>query len=253
MRPQTLLLALCLLWPVASTAQASGQDCATKPKKSGAAIYLTKEEIDEIRRGSGCKSFVRQIVALKKRMSTTGIETNFYDLKILPVTELVKGRKGRYYAVYLRDARRKRRFQFRGGRYVIRRFDTRFRASLAAFTRDVIAPLQGGLTYALYVRGSASSRPMRRKRKQSKKISFDTIEYLREAGADIYDANARGTVEVERRYGNEELPYLRAAFLSKMMGDSVPFARPTILQSAVADTKSRKAQFAEILLFVEWN
>ena len=120
------LAALCL----GVTAVASGVPAATPENK---AIYLTPQEIEEIRRGSACKAFVRQIVQLKKKMSTTGIASDFYELKVLPVTEMVKGQKGRYYAVYLRDARRKRRFQFPGGRYVIRRFDTRFRASLSAF------------------------------------------------------------------------------------------------------------------------
>ena len=223
---------------------------AAEPDK---AIYLSPEEIEEIRQGSACKSFVRQITDLKKQMSTSGIQTNFYELSVIPTNELVKGRKGKYYAVFLRDARRKRRFQFPGGRYVIERFDSRFQESIAAFTRDVLAPLQGGLEYQLYVRGSASSRPMRRERKQDKDFPFEKVEFLKAAGEELYDANQPASVSFNESYGNDELPYLRAAFLQKVVGDTIPFATPQRLESTVSDSRSRKEQFAELLLFVGWQ
>ena len=186
-------------------------------------------------------------------MSTTGIKTNFYELSVLPTNELIKGKKGQYYAVYLRDARRKRRFQFPGGRYVINRFDTRFRASIAAFTREILAPLQGGLEYELYVRGSASSRPMRRTRKQAKRFKFDRVQFLKSAGDEVYDANNTLAVTFDERYGNEQLPYLRAAFLQKVVSDTIPFAAPTMVESTVSESRSRKEQFAELLLSVGWQ
>ena len=217
------------------------------------AIYLSPAEIEEIRQGSACKNFVRQIIALKKRMSTTGIETDFYDLRVIPTTELVKGKAGTYYAVVLKDARRKRRFRFPGGRYVIKRFNTRFRASLAAFTRDVLAPLQSGVEYELYVRGSASARPMRRSKRQSKKMRFESVEFLPRVGEELYDANAKKSRDVPKRYGNEDLPYLRAAFLQKIVGETIQFAKPKMLQSVVSESKARAEQYAEILLFVSWR
>jgi hypothetical protein len=237
----------------ASFLLAFGSVTAIAQKGGKAAIYLTEKEIEEIRKGSACKSFVRQIVELKKQMAAAGISDDYFDLRVIPTDELVKGKKGTYYAVYLRDAKRKRRFQFSGGRYVIKRFDTRFRAALASFTRKVLAPLHGGLDYALYVRGSASSRPMRRERKMDEKFAFEKVDFMHAAGEEFYDANRSSSKTFADRYGNEELPYLRAAFLQKVVGDTIPFARPKMLESIVSDSRSRKEQFAEILLFVDWQ
>lgn len=242
---RTFLLCLCLgLAANLHIAQAKTPDDA---------IYLTSQELDEIRRGSACKSFVKQILQLKNRMSSTGITTDFYDLRVIPTTEMVRGKSGTYYAVVLKDAKRKRRFRFGGGRYVIKKFRTRFRASLAAFTRDVLAPLQSGIEYQMYVRGSASSRPMRRTKRQSKKLRLDAVKYLPAIGEDYYDANAVESRSLPNKYGNDDLPYLRAAFLQKIVGETLPFATPVVLESKVSDSKSRSKQFAEILLFVSWQ
>ena len=174
-------------------------------------------------------------------------------MRIIPTTELVKGKSGSYYAVVLKDARRKRRFQFPSGRYVIRRFKTRFRASLAAFTRDVLAPLQSGVEYDLFVRGSASARPMRKSKRQLKRMTFDEISYLPEVDDIYYDANDRKSRILPEKYGNEDLPYLRAAFMQQIVGETIKFAKPKILQSTVSTSKARSKQYAEILLFVSWQ
>lgn len=248
-------------------AQASGADClpqlhlvqsadrrparAASPAADEPAIYLTPAEIEEIREGSACKRFVRQILALKKKLSETGLKTNFYDIDIIPNNELVKGKKGTYYTVYLKDARRRRRLQFPDARYVLRR-TRRLRASLSKFVRDVVAPLQSGVRYTLYVRGRASARTMR-PRRQVRRQRFDQVTYLPETSADVYDANQTRTVEIGRRYDNETLPFLRAAFLQKTVADLIPFAAPKILESKVSDSRARREQFAELLLFVEWK
>ncbi len=229
--------------PAAASGSASGVN----------ALFLTPDEIEEIKRSSSCKRLVRQIVDLKKRMANEGLETDFYELSVIPTDELIKDQRGTYYAVYLKDARRKRRFQFPGGRYVIRRFETRFRRALTTFVRDVLKPLHGGVEYALYVRGSASSRPMRRSRRQRRSHRFEEVTYLPKAGDNLYDGNRNASVTFERRYGNDELPYLRAAFLQKIVADFFPLSTPVMLESQVADSRSRSEQYAEILLYVDWQ
>lgn len=216
------------------------------------AIYLTPEEIQDIRSGSACKSALRQVLALQEKMSGVGIETDYYSLKIIPTDELVRGHKGKYYAVALKDARRKQRLYFPSGRYVIRKFDNRFKASFSAFARDVLAKFGGGLDYNFYVRGSASAVPMRRSLKLAKDFKIHGIDFLPKAAEGVYDGNRRSSLDIPPRYGNEELPYLRAAFLKRAVEQFVPFAQPTILESEVSQSRSRKQQFAEFLLFVEW-
>jgi len=219
--------------------------------KSG--VYLSPAEIEEIKSGSGCKNTVRQIVALKKKMAASGLSTDFYELSILPNEQLVKGKQGSYYTVFLKDAERKERFHFRGGVYTIEDFDTRFRGSLSQFVREVLAPLHGGVQYSLYVRGSASSRRMSGKREISEEFPFKSLSYLQNVAPDLYDANASGSVTFGQRYGNEELPYLRAAFLQKIVADMYPLSKPEVLQSMVSESRSRSEQYAELLLFIEWQ
>jgi hypothetical protein len=220
---------------------------------NGPGLYLTPAEIAEIKSGTGCKSTVRQIVALKKKMAAAGLNTDFYELSILPQDQLIKGQVGSYYAVYLKDAQRKERFQFGGGDYTIEDFDTRFRGALSQFARELLAPLHGGVEYKLYVRGSASSRRMKGKRKIEEQFPFASVTYLPSAGADLYDANASQSVNFSERYGNDDLPYLRAAFLQKIVTDMYPLSPPTVLQSTVSESRSKSEQYAELLLYIEWQ
>jgi len=222
--------------------------------QNDAAIFLTPDEIEDLRKNSACKQIVRQLVELRNEMRTgDGVSTDFYDLRLIPTDELIKDQKGSYYALYLKDARRRRRFQYPGGRYVLKRVDTRFRASLTQFVRDVLAKVHGGVEYKLYVRGSASSKPMRRKRKQARSYPFETITYHPQVGEDLYDANQEREVSIEKRYGNEELPYLRAAFMKQVVQNYFPLTELAMLESTVAETKSKSAQFAEVIMFIDWE
>ena len=94
---------------------------------------------------------------------------------------------------------------------------------------------------------------MRRTKRQTKKLKLSEVEYLPAVGEDYYDANDVKMRSLPNKYDNDDLPYLRAAFLQKIVSDTLPFAKPIVLQSKVSDSKSRSAQFAEILLFVSWK
>jgi hypothetical protein len=94
---------------------------------------------------------------------------------------------------------------------------------------------------------------MRGNRKLDKQFPFASVSYLPSAGTDLYDANASQSVSFGERYGNDDLPYLRAAFLQKIVTDMYPLSPPTVLQSTVSESRAKSEQYAELLLYIEWQ
>ncbi len=223
-----------------------------KAQKSDAKIYLSTEEIEEISKGTACRNLVKQFFDLQKRMGADGLESDFYDLKIISTAELVAGKKGRYYVLYLKNAADRARFKFPGGRYVISEFETRFRGALSAFVRETLAIIEGGADYELYVRGGSSSTPMSIPRTLVEGRAYTSISYLPKIRDNLYAEEATGTRAVPNAYTNEDLPFLRAAFLKDVVKEFYPLKDPVVLESEVASSDDTSEQFAEILLFVDW-
>jgi hypothetical protein len=224
MRLRYLLMSLLVaaLLPVTAWAQ------ETKGK-----IYLSSEEIAEIQRGTACRKLVKQFFALQKRMGVSGIQTENYDLKIMPERELIENQPGKYYIVYLKDATKRARFGFPGGQYVIQDFETRFRQSLTAFVRDILSVIEGGAPYEIYTRGSSSATPMSQKRLLVKGREYTSIEYLRKVDKERFTAEDPGVHNCEKAYSNKDLPFLRAEFLKRVVHDFYPLKQPKVLQSEI--------------------
>jgi hypothetical protein len=233
----------------AAHAQAPESGSAPLPK---ADIYLTPAEIEEIRKGSACRNLVQQFFKLQKEMGTSGLTTDFFELKILPVDELVTGQKGKYYAVYLKDATKSERFQFAGGRYVIDDFKTRFNQSLSQFVRGALAVVAAGADYELYVRGGSSSTPFSVKRELVPGHLYRKITFLPKNGEGTFANAPTPARSVPNEYKNDDLPFLRAAFLQDIVSGFFPLKQPAILESSVSTSSNAGEQYAEILLFVDW-
>ena len=235
-----------------AVALSGGNPLVSEVKSPKANVYLTAEEIAEIQKGSGCKNLVRQFFALQRKMGERDLATDFYDLKILPTDELVDGRKGKYYAVYLKDATKRARFAFPGGRYVIDDFKTRFRLSLTKFVREILATIEGGADYEIYVRGSGSATPMRTKRTLLESANFETVQFLPKIDDQTFAADDVHSRSIGNTYTNGDLPYLRAAFLQDTVKTFYPLKQPVVQQSDVSESRDASAQFAELILFVDW-
>jgi len=185
-------------------------------------------------------------------MGTSGLTTDFFDLKILPVDELITGQKGKYYAVYLKDAAKSERFQFPGGRYVIEDFKTRFNQSLSQFVRSVLAVVSAGADYGLYVRGGSSSTAFSVKRELVAGHQYKKITFLPKLGDNSYRQDPAPARSIPNEYNNEDLAFLRAAFLQDIMNGFFPIKKPVVLQGTVSPSMDAGEQYAEILLFVDW-
>ncbi|MEO1281778.1 MAG: hypothetical protein AAFV69_08595 [Pseudomonadota bacterium] len=178
-----------------------------------------------------------------------GVETDDYTVEVFPDNELVRGQRGSYYAIDLKNADTGVKFGFEAGRYTLDRSQREFRASLNAFMRDVLTKLDGKARYRLLVRGSADV--SRFNGRQDTENTFNRVTYMREVGDGRY-TNETKTRQLTTRITNDDLPFLRAKFLKELINDVYPQKRPDVLEGVVTDKVSQLDRNAEILLFVGW-
>lgn len=213
--------------------------------------FLSKDEITELKRSKPCANIVKKVFLLRDRMKE-GVETGNFDLKLLENNEMIKDRKGSYYLVNLKDAKKRQRILFNNGTYIVSRANTRMRRSLTSFVREVLAVIHGNVPYEIMVRGSASSTKMRRRKRLKKGYVYNEVEYLKQVGDGQYNQDALDIREIGKRFGNDDLPFLRAAYLQDIVYRFFPVQRPLVLESQVDEDKQAQARSAELLLFVDW-
>jgi hypothetical protein len=189
-----------------------------------------------------------ELMKLKDRLNTT-IQTPNYDVSVYPDPELVKGRRGKYYVIDVKDAEQGARYFFQGGKYTISTRQEQFRSSLNTFVKDVLEKMQGRVEYQLMVRGSADSKPWRGVFEQGHE--YKNLRYLKAIGGDKY-VNETSDVILGTPLNNGDLPNLRAAFLQKVVGSVYPVKEPVILQGVVSEKVSDNDRNAELILFVNW-
>jgi hypothetical protein len=189
-----------------------------------------------------------ELMKLKDRLNTT-IQTPNYDVSVYPDPELIKGKRGKYYVIDVKDAEQGARYFFQGGKYTISTRQEQFRSSLNTFVKDVLEKMQGRVEYQLMVRGSADSKPWRGAFEQGHE--YKNLRYLKAIGGDKY-VNETSDVILGAPLTNGDLPNLRAAFLQKVVGSVYPVKEPVILQGVVSEKVSDNDRNAELILFVNW-
>ncbi|MEL6747504.1 MAG: hypothetical protein AAFO79_06810 [Pseudomonadota bacterium] len=217
-------------------------------------IILTPQEIAEVRQNKECKSFIRRTVELRALRRGGTLSTDNFDITHLENPELITGKSGSYYRVILKDAVNRLRFEFSDAEYVLAQYKDRFPEALTKLNEEIVQPLlDEDQDISLFVRGSASATPMRQKRRLHDAFFYRTIVYYPKVSDDIYQLDSRDTVEIFNRYGNDELPYLRSAFVSSMVQREMKKPEPILLEGEVSPSKAKDRQYAEVLLFVDWD
>jgi hypothetical protein len=189
-----------------------------------------------------------ELMKLKDRLNTT-MQTPNYDVSVYPDPELIKGRRGKYYIIDVKDAEQGARYFFQGGKYTISTRQEQFRSSLNTFVKDVLEKMQGRVEYQLMVRGSADSKPWRGQFEAGHE--YKNLRYLKAIGGDKY-VNETSDIVLGTPLNNGDLPNLRAAFLQKVVGSVYPVKEPVILQGIVSDKVSDGDRNVELILFVNW-
>ncbi len=191
---------------------------------------------------------IKGLTDLRDKMSTR-LETPNYDVSAYPGRDLVGERAGKYYVVDIKNAASGIRYYFQKGRYTIDRSGEEFRNSLNAFIGDVLKKLDGKVDYDMYVRGSADAIPYQGTLETGHE--YHKISYLKRLGADKYGVDT-GEVQIDSAVHNADLPFLRATFLQKIIGDVYPVKAPRVLEGSVSAKANDKDRNAEIIMFVGW-
>ena len=191
---------------------------------------------------------IKGLTDLRDKMATR-LETPNYDVSAYPGRDLVGDRKGKYYVVDMKNAASGIRYYFQKGRYTIDRSSEEFRNSLNAFIGDVLKKLDGKVDYDLFVRGSDDALPYQGAFETGHE--YHKISYLKRLGADKYGVDT-GEVQIDTAVHNADLPYMRATFLQKIIGDVYPVKQPLVLEGSVTAKANDKDRNAEIIMFVGW-
>lgn len=210
---------------------------------------LLDQEIRRLGDALPATALAEELRDLKERMAY-GYSTDDYNVEVFPDNEMIKGKKGSYYVIDLKDAEGGAKFGFAAGKYTLDRSDKKFRKALSVFMRDVAEKLEGNIDYQLMVRGSADAAAYRGL--QNKDYQYREISYLPEVGEGRY-LTTETVRQVEVKIVNEDLPFLRAKYLKELVGDVYPTSVANILEGQITSKVNKRDRNAELLLFVNWD
>jgi hypothetical protein len=186
-----------------------------------------------------------------------GKKTEFYEAEKIPSTEVVKGKKGDYYFIDLKDVKTKEILNFKPGKYTIDSFDRQFGKSINKFNREVWTIMKQDNRASIFLKGSADSTgdasfraPIENVGCQSDKFLAIAVHKEVNRGSNIY-AKELTTKPVEgKEYGNRDLPDLRARFMQCKLQETHSDLNPKILQGNVAPEIGENLRNVSLILFV---
>ena len=180
----------------------------------------------------------------------TSKKTKYFEAQKIPNTEVIKGKKGKYYIITLENPDFEEKILFEGGKYIIRDFDEQLLIPLNSFMSEVYRVLDAKEECALFVIGGADIAGNETfKDKLLPNYKYTTIEYYPKIGDASYSPIIN-TYKVENIYTNKDLPNLRARFIQDKTEDSFSdVSKPIILQGEVKTIDDEKERKVRLLLF----
>ncbi len=170
-----------------------------------------------------------------------------YNMVRSPKTEMVNGKRGHYYNIFLKNPATGKGYKFASASYSKIDNEGACKQSLDRAISDIRGALDGQRTYQIYVQGKASAG--RYSGKMADGFDYSTIEVMENKGG-IY-----GPELVQRHYGptisNDDLPNLRGAFLQEFLAKNYKISKPLILDGKVSKSKDPSEQAVAVILFVE--
>lgn len=208
---------------------------------------LNRQRVAEVKvdDSADLKEEIKQL----RRKLAYGLKTDDYEVEVLPDNEVVRGQKGRYYVIDLKNAESGLKFRFPGGQYTLARSDAAFRKALNKFVGDVAGKLESNVRYGFFVRGSADSVPFRGRLLDDYK--YEEVKYLKSVGAGRYQLGST-TRPINASIRNQDLPFLRARFLKDVVATTYPVTEPVVLEGTITDRKNNEDRNVELILYVDW-
>ena len=187
-------------------------------------------------------------LAVLRKALDSKMSTGTYKIESMSETELVDGRKGRYYLVELKNPKTGDRFTFDSGKYTFQSSRTAYKSSFNAFAADVLKQLEGQAKFELLVRGSADAQSYNGQLEPG--FEYRKISYLPSTRGK-YLANL-ATTNVSQTVKNTDLPNLRGEYLRGFLAELFPVSKATLLEGYVTKKDNPAARNTELILFVGW-
>ena len=233
---------------------------AMRQKTNGQKYESVVAELDSLRRMIAdaslhcerrAEAISPDLMRLRDRMAAQ-MRTDDYDVSTYPDNELIRGRRGRYYVIDMKDATAKGvRFQFEPGKYTISTRQEQFRAALSKFAQEILEKVQGKVDYQILVRGSADASTTFRGRLDPGH-EYRNIRFMRNLGGDRY-VNEFSAMRIDGpTIQNSDLPNLRAAFLQETVAKVYPLNEPVILEGSVTNKVDQSDRNVELMLYINW-
>jgi hypothetical protein len=186
-----------------------------------------------------------------------GKKTEFYNVEKMPNSEVVKGEKGNYYFIDLKDAETKEILHFNPGKYTIDSFDRQFSKSINRFYGDVWKIIKQDNRASIFLKGSADiigdasfSAPIENVGCQSENFLAIAVHKEVDKGSKIYEKKPTSQLVEGKEYGNRDLPALRSRFMQCKLQETYSDLHPKILQGSVAPEVGENLRNVSLILFV---
>ncbi len=188
----------------------------------------------------------------------TSIENEYFDIRLIPEDEVVKGKKGKYYIVDLKFPDIQDTVFFESGKYVMSNFTDSLTKPLNNFIEDVYSYIDAGTECALFVRGSAdilgeetlnaAFNP------EYNGKSFHNIKYLAKDDKSDKFINSISIHKIGDRYKNHDLPFLRAAFIQhKIIENYDGIPGPNILEGEIENEIDPYSRNTLLIMYVNFK
>lgn len=186
-----------------------------------------------------------------------GVEVKrpYWEASLNPDDELVRGYKGKYFEISLKDAEKNAKVLFRPGRYSMDKntFRTNYGATIGSFVTEALHYVKKDRqeTVKLFIQGSADITGNDTFRgRQDPKYRFEEITLLPQDPDQEHFISEELTKEIPRtNFRNDDLPDLRARYLKEMIAAYTNKFDPIVLEGVVKDIVAEGERNAVIYLF----
>lgn len=213
-----------------------------------------KQEEEAIQEEYG-QEVALEAVPVEEWKEAVKVERPYWEASIIPEDELVRGYKGKYFEISLKDAEKKAKVLFSPGRYYMdnKAFRSNYGATLGSFVNEALLYLKKSDEgqVKLFIQGSAdiSGQNTFRGRLDSD-FSYEEITVLPLDEDQEHFLSEPQPLEIPANsFTNDDLPNLRGRYLKEIIGAYTEKFDPIVLQGTVKDFEGVEERNATIYLF----
>jgi len=214
-----------------------------------------QEEAKTIEKEFG-KKIELKTIPVEKWVESFEIKRPYWEAVFHPDNEVVKGYKGRYFEIQLKDAEQNVKLLFGPGEYFMDKNDFRsnYGSTIGAFVSEALNAMKktDRSKIQLFVQGSADIVGQKTFRgKLDKNYFYEDINVLPlDTEGDGFLSDPSNLKIPVGDFRNTDLPNLRGNFLREMIGIYSKKLQPVLLEGQVKDVANKDDRNAVIYLFI---